>query len=388
MKKKFQKIYDDITFQTNSNASRSSFEFATAKDHTRAFVKILEDVTPNKKYPLEKLKDMARGSFTFEDPADLISFFEQFKSAITTTDGLRLLQIKNMFKEGCEDYQDIKMIVGYEYEGKVWPVEMQFLLKSIGDAKVALHYFYDITRADFTSMQASFYGRLMKYVESRGEAQEWDESSPFSLLLAQGRRLEDYVKSKIEKGNYVKTVEQDEDKSKKIYESENQYYQHDISKEREAIRYSAFQRGTKIENVEESSSSSYLTAKPQERKEILLYRGPPKEISKFQEIPLKVNEIGIKILKSIYGTVSIRKSAHLEGESLAYPVGKQLEYFKGKLTIDRTEIVFDSYKKKFKFYYITDTGKSPYEGMQPLSEAELNKKTKHFISEYNLYVYT
>ena len=87
------------------------------------------------------MKDIARGSFIFEDPADLISFFNEFKSTIEKDNDLTLIQIKNMFIKGGDEYQDIKMIVGYKYEGRVWPVEMQFLLKSIGDAKEALHYF-------------------------------------------------------------------------------------------------------------------------------------------------------------------------------------------------------------------------------------------------------
>jgi len=61
-------------------------------------------------------------------------------------------------------------------DGRVWPIEMQFLLSSIGDAKAALHLFYDITRADFTQMQASFFGRLAKYVKDKGAEQAFEAS--------------------------------------------------------------------------------------------------------------------------------------------------------------------------------------------------------------------
>eukprot|EP00801_Mesodinium_rubrum_P007910 Mrub_07923.p2 GENE.Mrub_07923~~Mrub_07923.p2 ORF type:complete len:165 (-),score=31.15 Mrub_07923:104-598(-) len=115
---------------------------------------------------------------------------------------------------------------------------MQFLLKSIGDAKEALHYFYDITRADFNSVQASFYGRLTKYVESRGEAKEYDESSHFYLLYAQDKRLENYVKNKIEKGKYFKSLDYGYGYIYKTYYSEKQYYEHEINEKYENHTYS------------------------------------------------------------------------------------------------------------------------------------------------------
>ena len=73
------------------------------------------------------------------------------------------------------------MIVGHEADGRVWPIEMQFLLKSIGDAKGALHMFYGITRADFTKMQVSFFGRLTEYVKDKGAEQAF-EASPYWLI--------------------------------------------------------------------------------------------------------------------------------------------------------------------------------------------------------------
>lgn len=50
-----------------------------------------------------------------------------------------MLQVKNSFANGGDQYQDIKLIVGFESDGRVWPIELQFLLASIADAKTALH---------------------------------------------------------------------------------------------------------------------------------------------------------------------------------------------------------------------------------------------------------
>jgi len=97
---------------TNETSSPIDFEFAPAKDHTRAFVKALQDVTADLKFPLGKLKDIARGTFKFDDPATLLAFLNTFKATIEKTAGLSVLQVKNMFAKGGDDYQDIKMILG------------------------------------------------------------------------------------------------------------------------------------------------------------------------------------------------------------------------------------------------------------------------------------
>ena len=43
MRKTMQQIYNDLV--TTSNSSKIAFEFAPAKDHTRAFAKLLDDVS-------------------------------------------------------------------------------------------------------------------------------------------------------------------------------------------------------------------------------------------------------------------------------------------------------------------------------------------------------
>jgi len=115
MKHKLNQIFNTIKSElcsTNETSSPIDFEFAPAKDHTRAFVKALQDVTADLKFPLGKLKDIARGTFKFDDPATLLAFLNTFKSKIEKTAGLSVLQVKNMFAKGGDDYQDIKMILG------------------------------------------------------------------------------------------------------------------------------------------------------------------------------------------------------------------------------------------------------------------------------------
>lgn len=46
-----------------------------------------------------------------------------------------------MFKKDSDEYQDIKMIIGFEDDGRIWPFELQFLLKSISESKKILHLF-------------------------------------------------------------------------------------------------------------------------------------------------------------------------------------------------------------------------------------------------------
>ena len=96
---------------TNETSTPIDFKFAAAKDNTRAFIKALQDVTASLKFPLGKLKDIARGTFKFDDPANLFAFLNTFKAKIETA-GLSVLQVKNMFAKGGDDYQDIKMILG------------------------------------------------------------------------------------------------------------------------------------------------------------------------------------------------------------------------------------------------------------------------------------
>jgi len=59
MKKKLLQIFKKV----NSTAQDATFKFAPAKESNRALIKLLEKVQATKKFPLEKLKDIARGSF-------------------------------------------------------------------------------------------------------------------------------------------------------------------------------------------------------------------------------------------------------------------------------------------------------------------------------------
>jgi len=40
-----------------------------------------------------------------------------------------------MFIKGGDEYQDIKIILGWDDDGCVWPIELQFLLQNVADAK-------------------------------------------------------------------------------------------------------------------------------------------------------------------------------------------------------------------------------------------------------------
>lgn len=73
------------------------------------------------------------------------------------------------------------MILGQEEDGKIWPIEMQFLLQSVADAKTALHFFQDLTRADFSAMQANFYERLITNIKEKGSKQSQNNSAFFVL---------------------------------------------------------------------------------------------------------------------------------------------------------------------------------------------------------------
>mmetsp|Transcript_47275 Transcript_47275/g.39901 ORF Transcript_47275/g.39901 Transcript_47275/m.39901 type:complete len:96 (+) Transcript_47275:597-884(+) len=84
----------------NMSNQPNDVKFASAKEFTRANVKILEDVTADCKFPLKKLKDIARGSFYFADPGCLLKAFNEFKEKVEATEGLQLLQVKNLFKNG------------------------------------------------------------------------------------------------------------------------------------------------------------------------------------------------------------------------------------------------------------------------------------------------
>ena len=61
--------------------------------------------------------------------------------------------------------------------------------------------------------------------------------------------------------------------------------------------YYAYQSGTKLSEINHKCSNAYTTAKTNERSEIILYRGPKKEIFRQGEIALKVKEISLNIVK-------------------------------------------------------------------------------------------
>jgi len=72
MKERLEDISSIISLKLDMlNSKCVKFKFAPAKDQKRAYVKILQNVKSDKKFPLEKLKDIARGSFFFLNPAEL-----------------------------------------------------------------------------------------------------------------------------------------------------------------------------------------------------------------------------------------------------------------------------------------------------------------------------
>jgi len=60
MKIKLTQIFDKII---KTEVLEATFNFAPAKESSRALVKLLEEVKATNKFPIEKLKDIARGSF-------------------------------------------------------------------------------------------------------------------------------------------------------------------------------------------------------------------------------------------------------------------------------------------------------------------------------------
>lgn len=158
-----------------------SFTFPGVKGADRALIKLKESImdfkisdknNKRRKFKLETLKDLTRGSFVFKNSSQLKKFLENFKQSIEKNPKFKIYQVKNMFKNKDEDkkydYKDIKLILGYEANPGVWlTMEYQFILLPILKLKQIEHKFYDISRSDFSAQRNELLNLLIKMQNER-----------------------------------------------------------------------------------------------------------------------------------------------------------------------------------------------------------------------------
>mmetsp|Transcript_60313 Transcript_60313/g.51071 ORF Transcript_60313/g.51071 Transcript_60313/m.51071 type:complete len:197 (+) Transcript_60313:433-1023(+) len=123
---------------------------APVKGEDRAFTKLKEKVEqdPQRKFPLDSLKDLSRASLIFKSADELFAFFNAFTQKVDNKQHpcFAVHEIKNMFANTSEAnkyaYKDVKIVLGYTTPaGSVLNVEVQLILDDILKLKVVLHKF-------------------------------------------------------------------------------------------------------------------------------------------------------------------------------------------------------------------------------------------------------